>query len=357
MRLLIGVQYLRGIAAMLVIVGHSNAMAAFDKYLGRNLITFTTFYNDLGQLGVTLFFVLSGFIMVYISLAPVTLSPTIGVKKFMVNRFVRIIPFMWLIIILTALFRYLALGDLPLLTYLKSLMLYPIGDLLPNQIWTLRHEFLFYSLFCLSAIKLKNHWLLYLWFISPIIWINSGWRDVYLATEWGPWIDFLCSKHNLFFGLGYFLGIYHKKKAVKEFNPHSYDYLLCLFLVVVFLVVGNNINRYFYQIQYLGTIHNLYTGLLCVFLTYFMLKMNDSPHPNIINRIGRALGDASYSTYLTHGMLISALLSFYQKAYYQGNAFIIGFSILIISVLLGFLTYKWLEMPTVEWSKRLFGKS
>ena len=82
----ISVQYLRGAAAMLVLASHALLYPLIEHDLG---------FGRLGWLGVILFFVISGFIMVHASRR---LFGTAGARaEFLRRRLARIVPLYWLV--------------------------------------------------------------------------------------------------------------------------------------------------------------------------------------------------------------------------------------------------------------------
>ena len=78
---------LRFFAAFLVILGHQELMKEY--YLGVEPY-FLLKNPDSGQLGVILFFVLSGFLITYLLLMEEAKTKTISIKYFYVRRILRI---------------------------------------------------------------------------------------------------------------------------------------------------------------------------------------------------------------------------------------------------------------------------
>jgi peptidoglycan/LPS O-acetylase OafA/YrhL len=137
---------LRGLAAMIVVLGHvSNASGLLDGVLGR---------GD-GQLGVMIFFVLSGFLMGHLYLGTAPGARSIG--RFLVRRLARVVP-LYLVLVLAS---FLVIQLLPP----GRQWVYPIkdlGDLLDHLalvrgtdvLWSVVVEIKFYLLVPLI-------WLLY----------------------------------------------------------------------------------------------------------------------------------------------------------------------------------------------------
>src|SRR5215471_1422417 len=77
------VQFLRAVAAMLVVVHHLQAMV--------NANYGTEWSSRFGTFGVDVFFVISGFIMFYTNR-----TMRRGAREFISNRLLRIVPLYWL---------------------------------------------------------------------------------------------------------------------------------------------------------------------------------------------------------------------------------------------------------------------
>lgn len=140
-------QYLRAVAALAVVYSHSTLQ----------VITYQPFLPHAGDFGVDIFFLISGFIMVYIA------KPTDTPKRFMVNRVRRVVPLYWFFTLLMGFILCAApfvfkksVFDLPVI--IKSLLFIPHYSLVqPDMIWpvvapgwSLNYEMYFYLMFALS---------------------------------------------------------------------------------------------------------------------------------------------------------------------------------------------------------------
>jgi exopolysaccharide production protein ExoZ len=141
------IQTLRALAALLVVFVHVGAISHLA--LGETL--------RFGHSGVDLFFVISGFVMVY-TYAQRPLSP----GGFLLNRVIRVVPLYWTFTIL--LFVVAVVSGYPLMQasrpttiqFLQSLVFVPFrqasGVVEPLYFlgWTLNYEMMFYVLFALA---------------------------------------------------------------------------------------------------------------------------------------------------------------------------------------------------------------
>jgi exopolysaccharide production protein ExoZ len=68
-------------------------------------------------------------------------------------------------------------------------------------------------------------------------------------------------------------------------------------------------------------------------------------------RLLRLLGDASYSTYLTHGVIIGLAGKLWAKAPVEGWTQFIGWvaCCLLASAIVGVVVHKYLEKPMLKW--------
>jgi exopolysaccharide production protein ExoZ len=148
----LGLQVLRVMAAVLVLITHSGFYAS--ERLDRSYK-----YWETGAAGVDLFFVISGFVMVYSSVR--LIGDPKGWLAFSQRRIIRIVPMYWLATTLKLVIMVLA-GEFVLharFSVLDTAMSYLFlptrnsdGNLFPllGVGWTLNFEMLFYLLFALA---------------------------------------------------------------------------------------------------------------------------------------------------------------------------------------------------------------
>lgn len=342
---LIGIQYLRAIAAIFVILDHTEGMSQFPKYFNSAIVDG---FLISGAVGVHLFFGVSGFIITYVSLNKETLRPSIQSIPFLKRRFIRIIPFMWLCILGYAALRFLGRGSFPAIPYLRSFFLFPIGPVQPNQIWTLRHEFLFYGIFCFSLIYLRSWKVLIFWFLTPIVWFML---DLNPSNDFILLGDFIFNKLNILFGAGFLVGLAYLKGLIR-FNIHSrFGFLACTLVSLPLF--------YFAHITSLGE-KGLSTGLMFVlgvliFIVLVLAISLETRKPlNKLDNLGLLLGDASYSIYLTHPAIISSMLGAWSKYQPDANLTIVLITICLTCLVVGALVHIWIEKPLIRFVQNKF---
>ena len=142
---LLGVQMLRGVAALAVVVHHvfEESHALFGAHgLPKPLVL-------VGAAGVDLFFVISGFIMLHTTWAEFGRPGAPG--RFLLRRVVRIFPLYWACLCLVLLAKssgamYRSLEITPSIL-IGSALLLPTSGLIIGVAWTLVFEMYFYYLF------------------------------------------------------------------------------------------------------------------------------------------------------------------------------------------------------------------
>jgi exopolysaccharide production protein ExoZ len=149
-----GLQILRALAATGVLVAH------FQGDLARRFSAWHALPDlGLGNFGVDLFFVISGFVMVYAS-EPL-FGRSEGPREFFLRRLIRIVPIYWLVttlylVLAVMLPAYGATYSLPhtIASYLFIPWPRTDGTMQPvvGQGWTLNYEMLFYALFACAIV-------------------------------------------------------------------------------------------------------------------------------------------------------------------------------------------------------------
>ncbi len=152
--MLINVQFLRFVAAMLVVVYHTSAHV---RDAGVEQGMFFAVSEAIGFAGVDIFFVISGFIMAY------TTDSAAGLEAgwaFARRRIARIYSGYWPFFILAlALFAWINPDYLKSSSLLRSVILWPtrLNLLLIAVSWTLIFEMFFYLLYTLVVIFTQRH--------------------------------------------------------------------------------------------------------------------------------------------------------------------------------------------------------
>jgi exopolysaccharide production protein ExoZ len=290
---LIGLQIMRGVAASLVLWHHCLEEAAYVRYAAAP----PDWLIRLGAAGVDIFFVISGFIMMYTSFAPGRHSPTPA--KFLQRRFLRIYPLYWvccgLVLGLHALGFFQAAKVAP--DYVaNSLLLLPLrGGLLLSPAWTLVYEVYFYVLFAAALRSRDARWTLF--GTTALIAL------LYSAAPWLPKSElrkFLMSEIVFEFCFGAGLGYLTATGWRASWRPLRYAWIpASVFAIIATCQLPS------------PTTANPATDMQRLFIwgipsTWLVLSAahwQPSLHSPVMRGL-LLLGDASYSIYLTHAFVM-----------------------------------------------------
>lgn len=268
-------QYLRAIAAIAVVWSHIAIVR--DEYLQYLLHT--------GAWGVDVFFVISGFIMVFIS------KPTDTPAKFIKNRISRVVPLYWFFTLLTAVLLLVMPGLFANIQFdwvatIKSFFFIPefyIGAqtdqvwpiLAPG--WSLNFEMFFYAMFALSLFAPVKY---RIWVCCTAIFAVLVLAIVF--NNGGPIAEFFSQTVVLEFILGMLLALVFKRNMLNVSQPVAWFLIIAGFLLIMVLPVPDGLRIFAWGIPALMIV----TGTL-------YCRMGES-------RFFVMLGDSSYSLYLCH---------------------------------------------------------
>lgn len=282
---LVSIQYLRGLAAMMVVYHHS-----FRKVLELNPESVIP-YSGFGNAGVDIFFVISGFIM-WVTTASKTQAPA----YFWFRRFIRVVPLYWfftlVIVIPKILVPELFQSVQPEPTHIvKSLLFIPhYHPLVSDQIWpilipgwTLNYEMFFYALFGASL------------FISPqwrLATLISTFLLLVFLGQWAstdkPMLVTYTDTLLLEFLAGIIIGVFYTRGA-----PLDLALSRTLMAGAFILLIG-------FETSILpGSTRVIVWGIPATLLIFATLGVERAGK---VHRLGflQLIGDASYSIYLSH---------------------------------------------------------
>jgi len=337
------VQSLRGIAALLVVLAHLLVVESKyspDQFLGT--------WMSFGQVGVDLFFVISGFIMVHVAnnmQRPKNINGTSSLE-FLFARMSRVYPLYWLVS--AAVFiAWLVRPDMVFSSFnsepdiVKSFLLYPdTRDPLLAVGWTLIHEIGFYLVFAL-ALLLKPKWLL----PFLLVWAGIIGLGQYIGVNThSPVSALLFSPLTYEFLAGALAGwVFHKSGA--KFAVTSLLLGLVLWAAALYVLISTGHNM---TVSHWGrAVHFALPATLTVY-GLAGLKI-DMP------KCTQTLGDWSYSLYLTHVVSLTLFgriwQTFASDSKWDNSLALVLMTIASIAV--AGLTYKLAEKPMLNAAKTL----
>lgn len=330
-RVILPIQYLRGIAALMVVWHHAQRQVP-----GIQTIFGTIFGTDFGPSGVDLFFVISGFIMV-VTTAHSHLSPGV----FLTRRAARIIPLYWFVTLLMValalvvpqFFRTLQVTPI---TLLKSLLFIPHYSLsFPQEIypllvpgWSLNYEMYFYVMFALAMFLPMR------WRLSALLAVLGG--AALIGIVLGPFASAPARLYSspllLEFLAGAVIGHWH----LQRYQPWSVGISLLMIMLGAVMLFERDARPLGYFNQIIGASLTVLGSLHPSFARWYNLALLE-------------LGNSSYSLYLTHLFVLGLLRVLWGKLFpgtvtLEGALLFMGASLLLCP-LAAMITYRYVEAP------------
>ncbi|MBB3902536.1 acyltransferase family protein [Methylobacterium brachythecii] len=330
-KVLVQIQWLRAVAAITVVFHHANfhwngLREALDlpsaDFLGLHCWWF----------GIYIFFVISGFLMV-------RASPDFGVpgapRRFLARRMIRIVPLYWLLttlsviaVILIPSSEVIETGTLAYVvkSYLFIPTLRAAGDVRPilGQGWTLNYEMFFYLCFALAMLLPRRLGLpaLTAAFLA-LAWIG---RDATVAT---PIFYSVTDGLLVVFLFGCGLGLAHEKGL-----RLSWPIALATIVAGIAWLLAN-----------LQGSAPWVAGVPAL-LVVAGVTLRPPPRETVAGRWFAAVGDASYSLYLTHTFVLRGVFLVWKRLWLSAATvpfFMLASS--LAAVLASLLIYRYVERP------------
>lgn len=347
---LIGVQYLRAIAALMVAYFHSLAQIPSYVPLLRHYFLGNAHLSN----GVDLFFVISGFIMVLTSSRA---SP----DDFAMRRIIRIVPLYWslttfLLVILLwrpELFRSTVLGTEYVV---KSFLFIPYanpgqnGQLFPLLVpgWSLNLEMFFYAVFTLVLFLPQGRRVV----VAAAIFLAAVWcAPLFSQTAYGREIGFFGDFKLFEFLFGMMMAQWYVKGLPRL--PASVSWAITL---VGFIVL-------FWGLPFIPLVAASWQQVLfenslpAVVIVFGMLSLEQRLRRHPLPFLAY-VGDASYSMYLSHLFFLGAARFVWVRTGLDHATvpYAIGFAIvgLAFTLIGAIVVYRCLELPLLHLCQRAY---
>lgn len=302
MRRLPALQILRGIAASLVVVDHSILRHAEWKDYPAIVETAAQYS---GTLGVAVFFVISGYIMIHT--AGSEFGQPGAALSFLRKRIIRIVPLYWLATVLEVALRLRKGGTLDPQQLLTSLFFIPQsvepGDYMRPLLgvgWTLNYEMFFYCLFA-AALLFRRPLGLALLFsaLAGLVALGAIYKPLVDTSPPHTIAGFWTDPIILLFAAGVAIGpasqAMQRQRAM--LHPVVASGLLLLAYAGTFLFAEG-----FYPIPLAWQAGGWVTCAVAV----AVCVIGKQGEANAVDKIGIKLGDMSYALYLFHFFAIVA---------------------------------------------------
>jgi exopolysaccharide production protein ExoZ len=321
------VQMLRGIAALMVVVYHASGNTA--EWGGGPRW-------EAGQAGVDVFFVISGLVMAISARK----AENRNWRHFALRRIARIVPIYWLATsvkfaaVLTG--AYLVGSQVDWVHALCSYLFIPhrwgTGGVYPLLFvgWTLSFEMFFYLLFAI-ALALRTSIVGFLTVVIVMLSVVGIYRP-------GEWPDATTLFHPILFEflLGVWIG--RNLKSGLQIHP-GVAWPLIAFSFVMICVAPVDLTTSWSRVVWWG----IPGAVLVAVAAHFRAAPS---------RFWVVMGDASYSTYLWHGFVVSAaaiVLGRLTPSLPVEALWLV--STVAACALGGYLIYRWVEKPLTDFSR------
>jgi exopolysaccharide production protein ExoZ len=330
---LLHLQTLRGLAASLVVLGHAAEAAKVDHW---ERFAVSSYF------GVATFFIISGFII--FKTAKDSFGTDQGFRQFIVKRLIRIFPIYW---IATALFVILSphraeysAGEIA-----SSFLLIPhyiastdgMNPLL-GQGWTLHYEFLFYAIFAAGLLLDRRNGLMLTMVVLAALAVCGFWIRPEDDSN-GPLtlMQYYSRPIILLFPVGMVLGLVEER--LRFSIPFPFAIMLALLAVWFAYCLSMPLSGSEF-LMFPMILVVLAFGAFWVFVSLFGRSTEGWAEP-----VAEAFGDASYSVYLFHTFILSALIRLHLR---DAHPVLFIVAAIFGANIFGYLVYVMVERPILR---------
>lgn len=342
-----GLNGLRAIAALAVIIMHVVQSSWFTAVIGK----YTSF--PIGSYGVTLFFVLSGFLITYLLLEEKSRSGTVKTGNFYMRRILRIWPLYFLFIILCVIVYWLnGRADLILNDRLWYIVLFApnvlyalgAGIFILAHYWSLGVEEQFYLFWPWVVKYVKKLFLWALIFGALFFLLKITFRFMYGSSSFIYRIF-----HNTRFDcmmVGALGAIVYRSGNEKVMNIFAKKWIQ-LISWLLFIGLG------FKLIPIPGVISQQIFALASMSLIFGQI-IPGKALINLENKFFNHIGKISYGIYIYHPLWVLLFTLFMKKLGIsaQTGVIIIFPIVLTLTLLTAHISYKYFEKPFLSLKKR-----
>ncbi len=326
------IQGLRGLAVLMVVFEHMNTI---EKKYSQSDYILPVFF-EIGGFGIDLFFLISGFIMVAVTRG--SFRSKVGIQKFIYHRITRIYPLYWvytfIVLFVWLIFPHMVNNSQGnQVNIFASILLAPQSlSPLVMQGWTLIHEVYFYLIFSIFLFFPKNKFLFGLFVWAVIVFIGN-----FLSYN-NPFSSVYFSPLTFEFIAGCLIGKLYFSRELKG-DPTLIALMALIFWLVSYFLYG--IEGGWSRVFIFGA-----PASLALYSALLYEKRYTIVAPKWLCKIG----DASYSIYLSHILVLSAVGVIWRLSSadeYLNN--MVMLLIMFVSVIfVGYFSFRFIERPVLK---------
>ena len=340
---------LRAISIGLVIISHISLINWQDKFtpLGLDMRT-------LGQLGVNVFFVISGFLITTLLLKEEQNAQTISLKNFYLRRVFRIFPVYYIMLLVYAGLQLLGLIHLNPNSWIRSILF--LNDFGPLEgrdwptyhTWSLSIEEQFYLFwpFLFKAFKpLRNYIALCIICVIPAFRIYSEFGhsnvvhvfSLFYRVDAIMWGCFLALNYDGFFSV---LSRINKRFRLIQLLPFIIIYIN---MVLPYINFKYSSYVYHFYIAPLGGPTGTLTSICICLIVIYSIKIQNIWFSVLNSGVFNYIGKLSYSIYLWQQIIfVSAVTGCLSKFPYN----------VVLILIVAAFSYHFIEKPFLSLKKR-----
>lgn len=327
------IQALRGFAAMLVVLFHyrfefDSALHGMADFLFRN-----------GFIGVDLFFLISGFIVFYVSND--LNKGYVSSKEFLIKRFCRIIPLYYIITI--------SVSGSSLESWMetiRSMLFIPSGKNEQGPFygyarldvgWTLNYEIFFYILASFSILFKRFKWLILSLLIlaltiAPSFYFGYNHLDPQIGYSFNnTYLKLMTNPLLIEFLFGVIIGWLY----LKEIKIENKIFWTTLLFISIFVFLSTYFSNIFNG-------HGVMNFMLPSAFLLFSITQYEKRFPIKWNKWIIKLGTMSFSIYLIHTQVLSVINKIFLRI--QAPEWLTALVSIFMTVYLANFTYKYIEV-------------
>ncbi len=357
----------RGLAVLLVFVSHI-LFEVFSDVPFLNALLFNS-----GYFGVSLFFVLSGFLVSSPFVKHILLqAPEVSIKKFYTNRLLRVLPLFY---ITSAVFFLIHIrSEANTTPYFNAIPYYALViqnlfatvNIVNPPTWSVSVELHFYIFLGILFFVVKTWTEKKLWLSLFIILLatlaykvvayclilkGGNYRDLIYANSLGNLDQFI---------IGILSGVlfYRKKEAVSPSLLKFFPLIGLAILLPLALYLFQQYQDKNYSTDFVAVV----PSSIFLALGWSLLLLNSIRTNSITARIGafpllRFYGRISYSLYLLHLPIYTLYYKPYWKGHISSNMMLAALGYFALITLLSFLSYTFLEKPFLRLKNKNYSKT
>ena len=341
----------RGLAAASVVVFHLGQRTAF---LGLSIPA-----SAVGETGVQVFFVLSGYLIATSILAPRDFSA----RDYAWKRAFRILPLYYASIVAVLIGNYVFGGDATSLWDIGAHLVFLHGLIpgyqtaLSGVLWTLSIEMFFYGLMLLLASRFRRPgegWLIALAMLA----IGLTWRVVVSLTFGGRPAQVLFLDTQLIgaadvFACGLIVALIVHEGRLERWRSSRTTAAAGLGVALVGGVVALRIfdlhsGHLYWSTRPLTILFPFGYALVCALCVLCIVRFEGLWSPALRWSGVAVLGVISYSIYLLHPLVLSALYKSYGGAHPKGPVWVLIPVSLVASLIAAVIGYRLIEAPCIR---------